>query len=72
MKAGIRVDSFRTLYCHLFCTEARLSPISESPIETTGLLRSKVACLWIYIYKIGPLQIFPTSFCGPSWILYEQ
>ena len=44
---------------------------TESPIQTTGLLRTKVACLWIYILNWVRTK-FPTSFCGPSWILYEQ
>ena len=28
----------------------------ESPVQTTGLLKTKVACLWIYI-KLGPCKL---------------
>ena len=31
--------------------------VNKSPIQTTGLLRTKVACLWIYLFSW-----FPTNF----------
>ena len=39
--------------------------------SNNGITKNKVACIWIYILS-WVLKKFPTSFCGPSWILYEQ
>ena len=48
-----------------------VNKITYSDNRITKSRITKVACLWIYILS-WVLTNFPTSLCGPSWILHEQ